>query len=105
MRDIERATLVTLERKKRSMPVINIRMSRQAIETKYIGPGNVRGSRIKASCQAGSIIRDFDQGKSIDQRHADVAMELAAKFGWQDYRWVQGGSPSGNGSVFVCLED
>lgn len=29
----------------------------QAIETKYLGPTNTRGSRIKASAQAGSKSR------------------------------------------------
>jgi hypothetical protein len=34
--------------------------SRQAIETKYIGPTNTRGAKVKASCYAGSLTIDWD---------------------------------------------
>ncbi len=35
-------------------------MSYQAIVTRYHGPGNVKGSRVKATAQAGSTITEWD---------------------------------------------
>lgn len=66
----------------------------QAITTKYFGAGNVRGSRIKATCQAGSIFQSYDDGLSAAVNHKRAAQALAAKFEW-DGIWVAGGLPSG----------
>lgn len=56
----------------------------QAILTKYIGPTNTKGSRIKASCAAGSITVDFHSFDAIDNedRYNQVAAMLASKLGW-----------------------
>lgn len=54
----------------------------QAIQTKYHGPGRVRGSRISARCDAGSIIVHLDNSMRIEQAHAAAARQLADKLGW-----------------------
>jgi hypothetical protein len=85
------------------MAILNRRMTRQAIETKYIGPSNVRGARIKASAQAGSVYVPYDHSLNTDDNHAKAAQALADKWGWEG-DMVQGGSPSGKGDVFVFVE-
>lgn len=75
----------------------------QAIQTKFLGPTNSHGSRIKAWCQAKSIIRPVDHGLSIEARHYSVAMELCNLLGWQEHGpLIQGALPDpSNGYCFV----
>ena len=68
---------------------------RQAIETKYIGPTNYRGARVKATAQAGSITLSWDHELDANDNHT-----LADKFGWTG-RLVCGGTPGGHGNVYV----
>jgi len=75
----------------------------QAIVTKYFGPGNVKGSRIKATASAGSVTIPYDHSLNTDANHAKAAEALARKFSWVGY-WCGGGMPEGNGNVFVCVE-
>ncbi|WP_059491413.1 hypothetical protein [Burkholderia ubonensis] len=70
----------------------------QAIVTKYLGPTDTRGARIKASCDAGSVAIPFDHALGQEERHAAAAMALARKLGWtRDAghlgRWVVGSLP------------
>lgn len=74
----------------------------QAITTRYIGPSNTRGSRIKARAAAGSITIPLDDSLGVEARHAKAAEALARKFGWHG-QWFQGGSPDETGYVFVCV--
>lgn len=56
----------------------------QAIVTKYIGPSNVKGARIKASCERGSIIISYPYELSGDAVHIAAADALVAKFVKED---------------------
>ena len=56
----------------------------QAIETKYIGPTNYRGSRIKASCERGNITISYDDALNSDEAHIAAADALVAKFVKED---------------------
>jgi hypothetical protein len=72
----------------------------QAITTKYLGPTNFRGSRIKASCEAGSITLPYDYNEN-DGGHYGAAVALIKKLGWEDHgRWYRGDTSTGN--VYVC---
>ena len=71
----------------------------QAIQTKYLGCTNTRGSRIKAWCSAGSLTipypHEFDGGEC----HRFAAVQLQAKLGWdvEHYGELKGGIlPSGD---------
>ena len=75
----------------------------QAIVTRYFGPGNVRGSRVKAKAQAGSLILDWDDSLSYEANHRAAAHALAARYGWRG-RWVGGGLPSEAGQVWVNVD-
>jgi hypothetical protein len=61
----------------------------QAIETKYLGPTNHRGARIKASCHAGQVTISRDCAMNIDDNHRAAARALITKLGWFG-SWVSG---------------
>ena len=88
----------------------------QAIQTKYLPCSNVRGSRIKAKCDRGSIVIDYPHELSGDKCHIAAADALIAKFVAEDEnrygtnrnpwanRRVCGGLPDGTyAHVFVDL--
>jgi len=54
----------------------------QAITTKFIGPTNTRGSRIKASAYAGTITVAYDHSLNNDENHRAAADALCVKMGW-----------------------
>ena len=74
----------------------------QAIITKYIGPSNVRGSRVKATASAGSVTLHWDDALNSYGNHAAAAKALVKKLKWSG-RYVQGGMPQ-NGYCFVSAE-
>lgn len=74
----------------------------QAIETKYIGPTNFRGARIKASAEAGSVTIPWDHALSVEGNHDAACKALVRKWGWFG-SWLRGASPSDKGNVYVCL--
>jgi hypothetical protein len=79
-----------------------IKMTCQAIVTKYIGPTNTKGSRIKASCEAGSITIQYPSQLSEVDAHKEAFVALAKKLDWDKYTWHVGGLK--NGYVFVLGE-
>lgn len=57
---------------------------RQAIVTKYMGPTNYRGARIKATAAAGSMTVNWDYRFEPDTNHSIAALAFARKFGWPE---------------------
>ena len=74
----------------------------QAIVTKYLPPTNVKGSRIKATAAAGSVIVHIDHALDMEANHAKAAEALANKFEWRG-NWFMGCTPD-NGYCFVCVD-
>ncbi|RWP84718.1 MAG: hypothetical protein EOR11_19860 [Mesorhizobium sp.] len=74
----------------------------QAITTKYYGPANVKGSRIKATAQAGTVWLEYDDGLSSEQNHNAAAKALADRYGWSG-GWIGGGLSTG-GNCYVNVE-
>lgn len=54
----------------------------QAIQVKYLGPTNYRGSRYKAIAAAGSVTVGADNALSIEGNVIKAAQALCDKFGW-----------------------
>jgi len=88
----------------------------QAIETRYLGPTNTKGGRIKAECWGGSVTIPYDHALNTDENHYRAAMALAAKcahhaeqFGgtsvWTTGTWTQGGNAKGTGYVFTVSDN
>lgn len=71
----------------------------QAIQTKFLGPTNNRGARIKATCDAGSVTISWDYSGNVEEMHAKAAMALACKLEWFG-SWICGSLP-GAGFAFV----
>jgi hypothetical protein len=73
----------------------------QSIVTKYLGPTNTLGSRIRATATAGAKKTvNFNYELGPTDNHRAAAQALAAELGWKG-RW-EGGSTS-DGYVFVCI--
>lgn len=77
-------------------------MSKQAIETRYVGPTNCRGSRVTARAWAGKITDDWSAADSVERNHCRVAQLLCAKMGWTGV-YIAGGKPDQTGNVYVGL--
>ena len=67
----------------------------QAIITKWIGPTNTRGDRIKATAAAGSVTVPYKGGEDTLNAHRVAAVAFCAKFGW-DFDHVSGDLPDGS---------
>ena len=74
----------------------------QSIHTKYSGPTNTRGSRIRAiaSGGGGSVSVPYDHDLSDDGNHDEAAKKLAQKMGWEG-TVIRGGGIGGKGNVYV----
>ncbi len=67
----------------------------QAIVTKYMGPTDFRGARVKATCDAGTFTMSWDHELNASENHMLAATALANKFGWitSECSLVQGSMP------------
>lgn len=56
----------------------------RAIRTKYHGPGNVRGSRVSASCGENTVTLSWDNTLSdgSEANHVQAALALCKRMGW-----------------------
>lgn len=75
----------------------------QIITTKYLNPTNTKGSRIKATCEGGSVTIPYPHELSGESVHRAAVDALLSKLNWSG-KWVGGGKSDGN-YVFVCLSD
>jgi hypothetical protein len=57
-------------------------MVEQAIKTKYVCPGNVRGSRISATAETKRIFVEYDDALNLEENHIAAATKLAESLGW-----------------------
>lgn len=77
----------------------------QAIETKYLGPTNSRGSRVKATCEAGSITLSWDDALNPSDNHDAAARALILSLEWDSAArgaWYRGATKGSAGYVYVC---
>ncbi len=58
----------------------------QAIQTKYLPATNSRGSRIKASCERGSLTIPYPHELSGDEVHREAVRQLLERFVSEDWR-------------------
>lgn len=73
---------------------------RQGIQTKYCGPTNSRGARVKVWAQAGVKYIPWDHALNADENHRAAAKAFAAEWEWHG-RWIGGALPDGTGYLFV----
>lgn len=78
----------------------------KAIITKYLGPTNVRGARIKAKAEGvPAVIISYPYELSGEDVHRAAAVKLAQKYNWldlngQELELVGGGLPDNTGYAF-----
>ena len=72
---------------------------RQAIETKYYGPTNHLGSRIRAKAQAGTRWVSYDYALGAQGSHVAAAKAFAEHYGWSG-RWFGGATADGYAFVW-----
>lgn len=79
---------------------------RQCITTKFIPCTNTKSSRIKATCERGSIVVSWDFSLNVDENHINACKQLLAKFDKEDVekwgkcmfsvgRWYGGSTKTG----------
>lgn len=73
----------------------------QAIETKFLGPTNTKGARIKASAQSGSVIVPYEY-QGVDEEHDQALRALVTKLEWWGV-WARGGKADNTGNVYVLI--
>jgi len=74
----------------------------QAIVTKYLGPRGVRGARIKATAEGGSITIGYPHElHGYEERHRKAAEALCDKMGWGDKEYLLCGTLPNNQFVFI----
>ena len=67
----------------------------QAIETRYCGPTDTKGARIRASCEGGSLYVSYDHALDPEENHYAAVTALCDKLGWDASRWFGGRLASG----------
>lgn len=86
---------------------------RQAIVTRYLCPTNTRGSRIRATCDRGSVTISCPDELSGAACHAEAVRVLLAKFAEEDggsrcsfgrpEEYVCGGMPQASAESYVFV--
>ena len=72
----------------------------QAIQTKFLGPTNTLGARVKETTESGfTVTVDWDHARCVEENHAAAAEALARKLEWNG-QWIGGALP-GSGYAFV----
>ena len=71
-----------------------------AILTKYLGPTNYRGSRIKATTCSGSLTTGWNHALNPSENHLAAARALADRLAW-DGQLVGGTLPDDTGHCYV----
>lgn len=76
----------------------------QAIITKYLGPTDTKGARIKATCYSGSIAIDYPYHLDTDRAHRAAAKALCKKLDWTG-TLIGGSLPDESGYAFVFADE
>ena len=80
----------------------------QTIATKYLGPTDTKGARIKAvACRGETITIDWNHSEDVKVNHDRAALQLVEKLGWLELAgldYLAGGSTR-NGYVYVPVRD
>jgi len=77
-----------------------------AILTKYLGPTNYRGSRVKAYTEDWHITLSWDHALNSDENHAAAALALCKQQGWDnENELMEAWSPTGGVFVFSGMPE
>lgn len=80
------------------------KLMKKVIETKYIGPGNVRGTRIKATTEKESVTIPYDHSLNLAENHETAAEALRQKLAWKGEFIIRGEPLPSGGMVFILSD-
>jgi|SRR3984885_12761840 len=77
----------------------------QAIVTKYIGPTNFRGTRIKATCAAKTRLIGWRYDLGVEENHRNAATMLQNELDWTGPRYgkLHGGTMKNGDYCWVMV--
>jgi hypothetical protein len=96
------ASLLRLRLSTRGMKMTHF-TNRQAIQTKFLGPTNFKGARVKAFAATGSVTISWDYRLNPEQNHRAAAQVFANRMNLVG-AWAAGTLPGGD-MVFVNCEE
>ena len=73
----------------------------QAIKTRYCGPTDTKGSRIRASCEGGTVYVSYGHTLNSEDNHYAAVKKLCDKLGWDAARFFGGNLDSGKYMAWV----
>ena len=78
----------------------------QAIVTKYLSPTNHRGTRIKATCAAGTFTADWAYSVGVEENHRLAAEYAQQELGWtgDSYGKLHGGTMKNGDYCWVLVK-
>jgi len=76
----------------------------QAIQTRFIGATNTRGSRVKAFTEGfpRGVTVGYEHAASVEGAHDAAFLAFVRARGWWGL-WARGASPDKRGNVYVCV--
>lgn len=88
---------------------MRINDNHQAIITRYIGPTDTKGSRVRATSASGlTLTLGWDSALGSEENHRAAALALANKHNWlnrPNTYLVSGGLKTGNAYVIIEIEN
>jgi hypothetical protein len=76
-----------------------------AITTRYIGPTNTKGSRIKAMSRRGNGVVEYDSALDSIGNHEKAATTLAQQYFPALTGFISAESPSTDGYTFIFFQE
>lgn len=77
----------------------------QAVVTRYLGPTNYRGARIKATASAGTVTIPYPYELDERQAHWAAASKLIDHYEWPQENWACGGMPDKSRDSYVFVRN
>ena len=77
----------------------------QAIQVKYLGPTDTKGTRYKAKCASGSFTHDYEYEYDSDVNAMRAAKSLLKKLNWFSELEVAGFGSLPNGDYVATLRN
>ena len=74
----------------------------KAIQTKFLGPSETRGARVKAWIESGSHVVPWDHGLEVADNHVAAARKLAELLKWSGR--LVGGTLSDGSMAWVFVD-
>lgn len=82
-----------------------MRLTMQAIRTRYFGPTNSRGARIQAKVEAGAIFVPFNHELTLEENHQAACRAMLVRMNWNTLPYSAMVGASFNGDLYWVFAD